>query len=317
MIFTRSTGLATGRVDLLGRLSTFLSANGWTINNDTTSGSERILNISKVMGANKTIYFNFLTFSTSDPAFHPNVITNNMEIKDGIALRGSTGYSPVGQFNGQQGTTPSAGDMVIVPYGQHYYFFACTNFVVILIESTAGNWQQFMFGSTLTGDTGSAFFSGTIKYDNAASIAYSEPLFWSTQNAWMHNPATLDAVSWCPVRSGDTNNYIKSSHGDNSTTDEFPNYYVGSGIIESARSVFGGLVIMNPINFFVYKSSDLKHHFLANLLDLHIVNFRDLYAAREYSVGVNKYQVFPFGAKPEPFVHGGPSFGLGLAIRIA
>lgn len=127
------TGSATGVVDLLSKLRTFLAANGWTENRWSAQGSGNWLNVSK-----SSMYINIVS--------DPSAGTTN---RPGHFLRayGATSYSSGSAYTAQPNTS---GAVIVNGLGTTsltaYHFFAADDYVYVVIEVTPGYYKHLHFG---------------------------------------------------------------------------------------------------------------------------------------------------------------------------
>lgn len=306
-MFVKSEGLALDVFDLLSRLKSFLSAQGWTINDESIS----TLQIQR--GPNR--FFSLRAFNNTlpdDPAFPFGIA--------GIALRGATGYELSGGFSGQPGRPELDEDMMLLPYGQKYVFLDDGYMCWVATEVAAGFWQHLCFGRVIAAAQ-TTFFGGSLKMSNDVNSVLKQtnvPLASASTGTtcYVLNEHTAGWAKWfnSDAQVGD----LATTHGLNSSFYGFPNYSLnnGDGILARARSAFTGLTMLVPIQFFGGQGG--KWRYIGNLEYAFIVNMRELFAERTYTVGSKQYYVLPFGKKPEPFHHDSTAGkGLGIALRIA
>lgn len=306
-MFVKSEGLALDNFDLLSRLKSFLVTRGWTINDESVS----TLQIQR--GTNR--FFSLRAFNNTlpDAPALPFGIS-------GIALRGATGYELTGGFSGQPGRPALDEDMVLLPYGQKYVFLDDGYSCWVAIEVAAGFWQHICFGRVIA-SAQTTFFGGTLKMSNDVDTVLKQtnvPLASASSGStcYVLNENTGGWAKWFNSRAetGD----LATGHGLNNSFYGFPNYSLngGNGILARARSAFSGLTMLVPIQFFGGQGG--KWRYIGYLEYAFIVNMRELFAERTYTVGSKQYYVLPFGRKPEPFTHDSTAGkGLGIALRIA
>ncbi|MFU4390342.1 hypothetical protein [Pseudomonas paraeruginosa] len=306
-MFVKSEGLALDEFDLLSRLKSFLAAQGWTINDD--SGST--LQIQR--GTNR--FFSLRAFNNTQPD-NPAIPFSIA----GIALRGATGYDAMGGFAGQPGRPALNDDMMLLPYASKYVFLDDGYSCWLATEVAAGFWQHLCFGRIIS-SWQTSFFGGSLKMANDIDSVLKQtnvPLASASNGTtcFVLNEHTGGWAKWfnSDARVGD----LATGHGLNSSFYGFPNYSLNNsdGILARARSAFTGITMLVPIQMFGGQGG--KWRYIGNLQNAFIVNLRELFAERTYTVGSKQYYVLPFGKKPEPFNHDSTTGnGLGIALRIA
>lgn len=306
-MFVKSEGLALDVFDLLSRLKSFLSANGWTINDDAGSALQ-------IQRGTKR-FFSLRAFNNTQP--------DNPAIPfpiAGIALRGATGYDALGGFSGQPGRPADDNDMMLLPYASKYVFLDDGYSCWLATEVAAGFWQHLCFGRIIS-SWQTSFFGGSLKMSNDVNSVLKQtnvPLASASNGTtcFVQNEFTGGWAKWfnSDAQVGD----LATGHGLNSSFYGFPNYSLNNsdGILARARSAFTGITMLVPIQMFGGQGG--KWRYIGNLQNAFIVNFRELFAERTYNVGSKQYYVLPFGKKPEPFNHESTTGkGLGIALRIA
>lgn len=306
-MFVKSEGLALDLYDLLSRLKSFLSAQGWTINDESVS----TLQIQR--GSNR--FYSLRAFSNS----WPDDPETEFPIS-GIALRGATGFDVSGGFSGQPGRPDDDYDMMLLPYASKYVFLDDGYMCWVATEVAAGFWQHLCFGRVIS-SWQTALFGGSLKMSDGVSSVLNQtnvPLASASNGTtcFVQNEYTGGWAKWfnSDAQVGD----LATGHGLNSSFYGFPNYSLNNsdGILARARSAFTGITMLVPIQF--YGGQGGKWRYIGNLQYAFIVNMRELFAERTYTVGSKQYYVLPFGKKPEPFNHNStPGKGLGIALRIA
>ncbi|HHM5016618.1 TPA: hypothetical protein ACRMAA_002030 [Pseudomonas aeruginosa] len=306
-MFVKSEGLALDVFDLLSRLKSFLSAQSWTINDD--SGST--LQIQR--GTNR--FFSLRAFNNTQPD-NPAIPFSIA----GIALRGATGYDAMGGFAGQPGRPADDNDMMLLPYASKYVFLDDGYSCWVATEVAAGFWQHLCFGRIIS-SWQTTFLGGSLKMANDVDSVLKQtnvPLASASNGTtcFVQNEFTGGWAKW--VNSDAQTGDLATGHGLNSSFYGFPNYSLNNsdGILARARSAFTGITMLVPIQIFGGQGG--KWRYIGNLQNAFIVNFRELFAERTYTVGSKQYYVLPFGKKPEPFNHDSTAGkGLGIALRIA
>lgn len=185
------TGTAAGVNDLLTKLSTFLAAQGWTINRDATEGSGRWLSVQK----GSDLFLNFL----SDPA-----TSGTTNPGPWIHLRGATGYAGGSAFTAQPGVQPnnSSANKLTGSFAG-YWFFEGDDYIHVVIEIEAGRFRHLQGGTlektcTFTGGT---YTMGSAPYYSANQP--SDPTILTNVYPW-----TLTTTSTAP------RNYIRADAGE-------------------------------------------------------------------------------------------------------
>ncbi|MCM8742337.1 hypothetical protein [Pseudomonas koreensis] len=305
-MFVKSEGLALDVFDLLSRLKSFLSAQGWTINDESMT----TLQIQR--GSNR--FYSLRAFNNTWPG-DPET---EFPIA-GIAIRGATGFDLAGGFSGQPGRPDDDNDMMLLPYASKYVFLDDGYSCWVATEVASGFWQHFCFGRIIS-SWQTSFFGGSLKMsDGVASILdqTNVPLASASNGTtcFVLNEHTGGWAKWfnSDAQVGD----LATGHGLNSSFYGFPNYSLNNsdGILARARSAFTGITMLVPIQMFGGQGG--KWRYIGSLQYAFIVNMRELFAERTYTVGSKQYYVLPFGKKPEPFNHDSTAGkGLGIALRI-
>jgi len=245
------TGTSTGPDDLLDKLRTFLSSNGWTINewSDESSmyeswsglnGSGKRLHVQKTAGDSTVMYFNFRSVNRG-VVFEDHSTDSSIESYGkykaeitGIALNGSTGYSASNNWDKQPGYMQSSDgswgvcmtelSLTAIPA---YYFFQDGDTVIVCVEYQSGKFQWLAFGllekqGTITGGQ---FLAGSVNcYDPSEQILnpgnYLSMFFAKGYSAFGNGAVYLDADSSAAWRSS---GYMGSNSGDTHAQDiQFP-----------------------------------------------------------------------------------------------
>jgi len=188
-------GTATSPADLLNQLVTFLSSNGWTVNQNTLSGSNRRVHLLK-----SGIYVNL--FAAIGVGSQPWVTNQNPTLSTfgAINLYLGSGYNGGNAWNNQPGgpiinggsdtlgvgTQLSSGAIT----GYHFFLDGSDNFVAV-IEKTSGIFRYFGWGTL---NKAGSYTGGQYFFSEFAAFAVS---YNGT------NVPGVDQQCWSPFASGD------------------------------------------------------------------------------------------------------------------
>jgi len=197
------TGTASSVSNLLTKLSTYLLAQGWTINRDVVAGSGRELCVSK-----GTAFFNMRAYENESM-----VINGIVNTRYGIALNGSDAYGAGSAWDKQTGyplrTTTTGGDQAHAnmplpvyfgPFPSYHFFTPNANTVFVELEVANGIFQRFGFGSL---DIFNAGASGGGRFFYATGG--SHPSTATGSNTWLgsHSDQASYALELVPFRCAD------------------------------------------------------------------------------------------------------------------
>jgi hypothetical protein len=303
------TGTATDTTDLITKLITFATANGWTVN---TPLSGRVF-------TKGGLYYGL-----------------NWDVDD-VWVAGATGYAAGSAWSAQPGasaTQPRANDMA-GPY-QAYHFFTGTapDYLHVVVETSAGIFKHFMFGQvvkhgTFTGGEyiGAVFWnmtvSGTAQNPNAPDWgSHAVPFDSNASAATAVNRsavrADIDAKSnnWMVFRDADTynGNYAKGVLRGKNTA--------GGSLYESLHarspSEFNQVTPLLPILVAVDRPSSMTSP-IGYAPDLRYVNMLNFAPGETVTIGGVEWMAFPLIQKTDTYNNASsavPSSGTyGLAYR--
>lgn len=209
------TGTATSVANFLSILNTFLIAQGYTSNRLDNDGTYERLNISKngffynIYGASDHI---ILTLSSGYAAVAKGAQAD--ETLDTGARRCETNAIGAGTFTA-------------------YHIFYDTDFVHVVIESTAGLFNHFVFGEIA-------------KYGTWSGGAIVDALFWATSSTYIDNP-DVDSqhnILCCPYNSSHPNVSAWLNYNRDST----PQYSGKNGTVSTADFILTGNGVSNLSN---------------------------------------------------------------------
>jgi hypothetical protein len=291
------TGTATGVNDLLQKLSTFLAAQGWTINQDAVSGSGRWLSVQK--GAE--LFLNFL----SDPA-----TTGTTDPGPWIHLRGATGYDGGLAFTSQPGVQPgnSSANKLTGAFTA-YWFFEGDDYIHIVIEIEAGRFRHLHGGTldkacTFTGGTycmGTALFYSSVTASNPETMSNVYP--WSSATSSAGRPYNYiradagDGVQWHPNGQGETYRHAGMWREINSASGSEP-YRVGflRRLLQVTPSDVNGLAVLERPRALVKKLNNL-YALLGAPKDVRLCSIENMAPGGTLTIGSDEWLVFPWSLR--------------------
>lgn len=289
------TGTATGVNNLLQKLSTFLTAQGWTINRDATEGSGRWLSVQK--GA--SLFLNFL----SDPA-----TTGTSDPGCWVHLRGATGYNGASAFSAQPGVQPVNTSINKMPGAfAAYWFFEGDDYIHIVVEVEAGRFRHLQGGTvekacTFTGGTycmGLQLYYNLNTASDPASMNNVYPWATHTISSTSRNFIYADAgggdgVQWHSSYQSDTYRHSGMWRETNSLTGSEPyrNGYLRR-LLNATPSAVNGLPVLERPRALIRKTSGL-HVNLGAPRDLRLVSIQNHAAGSVMTIGSDEWYLFPW-----------------------
>ncbi len=305
------TGTATDTTDLITKLITFATANGWTVN---TPASGRVF-------TKGGLYFGLNWDSTT------------------VYVAGATGYAAGSAWSAQPGasaTQPRANDMA-GPY-QAYHFFTGTapDYLHVVVETSAGIFKHFMFGQiakhgTFTGGEyiGAVYWHPTVV---AANQTPNHPNFGTHAVPFDSNASSATAVHRSAVRAdidGKTNNWMVFRDADTWNGNYAKGVMRGSAVSGDGGSLFGSLHTRSPSEFnaitpllpilvAVDRPSSMTSP-IGYAPDLRYINVTNITPGETLTIGGVEWMCFPLIQKTATFNNSSstiPSSGtFGLAYR--
>lgn len=286
-------GTATGVNDLLVKLSTFLTTQGWTINRDATEGSGRWLSVQK--GAD--LFLNFL----SDPA-----TTGTTNPGPWIHLRGATGYDGGSAYASQPGVQPShTSSNKMTGAFTNYWFFEGDDYIHIVVEIEAGRFRHIQGGTlekscTFTGGTytmGTALLYSVNTPSNPETMSNVFP--WSSVSSssvpknFIYANAG-DGVQWHSSYQSDTYRHCGMWREINSASGSEP-YRVGylRRMLQATPSAVNGLPVLQAPRALIKKANNLYAN-LGTPKDLRLVSMRNNTPASTLTIGSDEWMLFPW-----------------------
>lgn len=267
MAFQANTSIA-GHAALLGLIESFLSAQGWTIN-DNTVGAERLLYVSKANGG-ETFYFEMETLNT-----------DNISLIGAVAHPKTADVSDANYLNLSTGTMPRAWF-----YSGDLYFHA-------VVEVATGYFQTFGFGRLTP-----AFTFSVSDKEGAFTYGSDERNWSSLETSYNHNYFSLLHHTILPPAS------VRAKLTSGVTWTEY--YYpLGSQTSSSSRNPIGllrslpnstGDRILMPVRIPVLNdptTADDDYYMLGQIPGMAALSGKDLVNASTETIGADDWMKFP------------------------
>lgn len=289
-----STGNYTNIADALAQVVAWAVTNGWTDNSGSiASGTQIYKNLEGTIR-----YFNFDS-STSSTFFG-----FGYDNTTGIAIAASTGTDS-SAWNTQPGivehsppssTDPWGGcvdDMVVA--GGVYHFFATTNSISAMFETSVGDWRGFTFGSA----GGSMYYFSSGGSENGSSG--TEGVFRSSMFTCHSNTdggsAVFDGAFWCVCNSFDPRSSdYKLCSQMHSGTFVFPAVDVfgslAAAIVEFTPDQFRGNTVLAPAHINVSQTANNRFYTLGVPEGVKLLNMKNMASATTITVDGDDYIVF-------------------------
>ena len=294
------TGTSTGTVDLMGKLSTFAQANGWT--EDEASAGRLALNRSNVYVSfrwNTTtpstvgIYQALGWLAATDPGNHTDD-SGNGEITDVNNTLDNGRHVELGT-----GSFPS------------YHFFEDDTYIHVVVESAAGEFRHFGFGIIeKIGDwTGGEYAYGMV----VVQAGQADPLKtteYKSLDGFHTNSAALCGTLHCEGLTGQDGSSkwgviwaSTGAQGDDRGSNPrvfIQGGYRGGPMAKSlghfAAGSESGLIPMYPIALF-YRQTSAIYRLLGFMEAVRGVNITNFAAGEEKTIGSDTWIMFPSGVK--------------------
>lgn len=275
------TGTATGPADLLSKLETFATANGWTVN---TPSSGKVFTKGTVLAG---------AFAN----------TASLDLRGAITYDGAAAWNA--QINHSGLTTVC--DIGAGPYTAYHFFVGAesgSDYLHGVVEISASVFRHFVLGTLVKAGT---FTGGT----------YVDTTDWDDATNETNNPEDEQHQVICDAESNDffgrakghvwadfeslTNNWARIRE----TTD----YTVGSGIGSVRRQgILHPNVIVGsqawsertplwPLWYFGNRASSLRS-LLGRIPDMRLINIANFVPGQTVTVGGETWQVFPIISRP-------------------
>lgn len=297
------TGTATGPADLIGKLATFATAQGWTISSETTTPSTSSYppRMQAMPGR---------VFSKGDQVFGIGYSSSNIILVGATAVNGAnswalqtgTSYDTTSQWHAL------ANDCAGPFLAYHFFAGASPNYLHVVIEKTAGVFKHFAVG-------------GLIKHGAFTGGQYVQAVYWDMANTisqWangdpftprhhtlfdLNSWATYDTVVRNRVRfdiDGLSNNWTFSDVGTTAST-----RYKGAmnrsqasgtglldGLFQTTPNEFNQITPFLPIPIAVNRAGNLTS--LAGYVpDIRLVNMRNIQPGELVTIGGVEWLCFP------------------------
>lgn len=302
------TGTATGPEDLLDKLFTFASSNGWTINESTTGTRAHFNRNNIYVGFYYTssilkIYPARGYSSSTEPNAQPNAAYTD-------TLSDTTTGCIVNQMTG--------------PYDA-YWFFESDTYLHVVVNTSNNIYRHFGFGEIVQSGNiiGGEYFYG--HYHDQAASKIDQPLYDSHSHPFAGNSNGLQlrySGSWFygrkntspeTVLSGGTSANTKwyNSFGNATTYDDADGADLGllnvsgvgsgrgSNILSVGSSNLNGFVALYSINFFVRDNSTIPDSIYpqGSPPDVRLVSLRATTDQQELTIGSDTWKVFPISKR--------------------
>lgn len=302
------TGTSTGPADLLQKLETFASGEGWTVNQGAVEGSGYRLHISK-----SGLYFNFRAYNNETCYVSGTSDTSKYH----ILMNGSDSYDGADDWDDQPGApdrytgTGEAGrchaGMCDVPGGYTaYHFFAGTDFIHIELEFNSNKFQRMGFGQlALVGTSGTegAYFYGSFGFHPSAGT-YAATIDNTSQaehfpfRAGSYVTSGRRGSSFVRINEGGFNGWASSGRNNTSVvTDEACS---GGGVHdymlrECSADNINGLGVLIPCLVSYNQGSYLSP--FGTIPELRQVNIKNIDPGQEITFGSDTWKCFPWYEK--------------------
>lgn len=301
------TGSATGVVDLLSKLRTFLTANGWTENRWSAQGSGNWLNISK-----SSMFVNIVSDPSAGTSSEPGHF---------LRVYGATSYASGSAYTAQPNTS---GVCIVNGLGTTsltaYHFFASGDYVYAVIEVTPGYYKHLHFGilekfGTYTG----GWFVMATAQDYVTSGANLTNDFYSGHCIpWCCSGKSSAANGRNQIRAdinGASNKWFDMYQSTTIANRAISGVYgalavnIGQNLLANSPNALNGLTLFTPCMILAGNSNSLYNP-LGYGPDIRAVRMDNLTAGQTVTIAGVNWVVFPIYNKP---AGGGASYG--YAIR--
>lgn len=311
------TGAATGSIDLLQKLVSFLTAQGWTSNMSATDAAGWRAHLNK-----GSLYINLRAFTSSDSA--ANLFPSSAAPTFGILFYLGTGYSGASnwksQAGGPQNQTPATIGSSVLLYqnlvAKYYFFDDGADNIVAAIETAAGNFQHMLFGPTLikAGSwTGGMYFGGPLPgyamtqtsgkpgYDTSSGLPFRQGGDFSTSPSGAASFVRVDADA--VTGKWGANNQVTAvaqytglriaTGYDNNPSVAVPplNYPYITPVLARSANAANGRTVMLPAQVFVERLTG-AYSMIGDVPNI-FIGFGNFASASIYSIGGENFMVFP------------------------
>lgn len=306
------TNIATTPHDILSKLNSFLSANGWTVDvyedlggGDPNRGWRLAVN-------NGALFFGFRSFVDSDPTVENS--TNAFNGISGIACIGYDSFNAASELDQQAGAGPDMSFMQLesdLCDAYHFFTDSASGFIAVVAERTAGKFSALILGQTEQNSR--QFYTGTSRRFNKNVDTNTRPLFW-WGSEYTNNIRKNDG-SWAnlgsPMRNS-TGNVNQSNLGVPHFLENF-----GAGVLSRAsHTAWAGNALAH-----VYQYEEDTRQFALSVWRLvdtipnvYVCNMRTLEPNDIISLGSDQFIVFPILEKATPYAPSAKQLGQGFAI---
>jgi len=305
------TGTALHVDDLLGKLSVFAQANGWT-EDKIVAGSGN--------GASSELYLSkggsFFQFQAQRDAVLPNLYHSVSQdlVEPFLNMYGSTGFNGANDIDDQPGTNGlRVTTNWLLPNMTAYHFFTDSSetYLHVVVETTANEFRHMHVGvfDKLGAYTGGEYVQGTF-HDQASSFI-DEPMNFQHGWPWINIGngvgrrdwirVDLDGVDWkTPGSLTSPTAYIPPMQGaaQGYPLEDF--LEVKSGTSKAAQpNTFNSTVVLFQMPIHVVRSATIWTP-VGKPLDLRMCNIENVSPSTEISFGGDDWLVFPFIEKKSP-----------------
>lgn len=312
-VYTKTTGTATNGQDLLTKLSTFLTANGFTLE---FSGDNIISTVNlgkKFIFSKSSIYYYFAASDNNNPTGNDNTY-----ISKGVSGFGATIAKTLNTTNNWMLNNPQS-DVVMCENKalSNYFFYVNGDNIIIVIKWAANQYSYMYLGPVQNLQAGSEAILATGSSTSALSSGSSVtkmpiyPLFNPTvtfgwfDGVYIRRNATSIPMILSNVSSSNGNNQVPNLTGNNGN----------SQMLNKTDNPLNGVSVMWDFKLYKQAVSTLTWFSLARVLNIYLVNFANLVPEQQYIIGSRKYDVFPFLQKETPQNYNVESMGMGFAIK--
>lgn len=304
------TGTSTGPIDLLSKLRTFLSSEGWTENDYSADGTGYRLHVQKVaQSGGPTMYFNFR--SAVDE--YGTGITEDNDSRElygkitGLCVNGSTGYDGGESWDQQPGYAQTGSNQsfacVMTPMSisaiPAYYFFTIGDSVHIVVEIISGKFQFMSFGCLEKQGvyTGGMYFTASIGSRQPYTNYYG-PSDTYMPNYFTSNPSEeagavyFDADSDESWRIADNNDEVAFPCVVGQTANEsYSKVGIASMFWSKGPNFYNNIAAMCPIYIFGERS-DNNYSLLGWPEGVRFLNCTNYSAGQEVTYGTDTWKIF-------------------------
>ena len=306
----------TDQDDFINQLETFLTANGWTSNENSVFGNGRRLHLQKT-GSEVVHSDLFVNLRSSEPAeIHFNDSSQVWHIGLNMSETFITGDDPMrqgesttpryprdaagaGQSRGVGVNHRDVGGTLPFPANQTCFMFVfdLPDLVVCYFEYSPGRFNYLYFGEvkkTAT-FTGGQIFGGSKGYENAQinAAAQNVPRFFDDTNDHPNNFMRVDFDT--------VTGRWSVNHNTVSATAGSAQLLLGrhlNGLLQDATpNQFNGKAPLITAYAFQRRAGAIQQSHLGFLEHVRHINMENLVAKQQVTVGTSDWQVFPFRAK--------------------